>query len=1004
MATLTTGIGTLSLSVLSGTGNGVSPIVLTVASVPDSVEVGQLITVSGVTGNTNANGDKTITAKTATTITFAGTGNGATSGGTISRKYATVQAWITATNGAIGADIKVGEVYADGALDYTTPSANLTFTGATGTSATAYRHLKAWSTHRYNVFTGEGALLNVALDNTFKYGLTVSEPYFRITGIGIVLLGASATASFFDTFAGIRWDNSATNAQADGVTIRAQQFASAVPLALFGLGPSTSAYNCIAIMDAGQAVSLARGFLLDYGGISGTYRTINCLAVDCEGSTEGSGFEFGTGTAVVANCIATGSSDLDFKTTATPSVFAACLSSDDTALGSTGGVGSVASTSIFRYEAFRDYRPVIGSAAIDAGLDYSSLFTTDILGTTRVAPWEIGPFQGYAQPDVSAPTIVEESIGATGRDYATIADWVTATALHLVSRNEIRRGVLYDDADFAEQVTIGGSLVNFATTDSRRYRELVPATGHRYDPVRDSGVTITDGSSGATVTLAEDFARLTGVKVVNTYNSSGTNACVSSSSAGVRVVGVVGVMASTTAVGEGICFSSIGANSRFRNCIAIGNSNTAGASIGFLASGSGSKVQNCAAIRIRRGTTGTGFKDSGAGGVLFENCACGSSDIAFNVTTGWQNHNASFDTTASGPGAVQSFTPANVWTDSTNNDLRLVAGGVLVNAGFNLSLDFTDDITGASRTGTWEIGPYDGFLAPPRWPKVASKQTHRLVPIWKLERRDGVTLLIAGCPEAIVHDGETYEPEGGLDATAHRREASLRDHSLEAAGIISSDRITFEDLDAGLYNGARLTMKLVDLRYPWAAPATTSVFVVRRVSFDGEGWRAEIEGITALLKRVTGRVYGAACPYKFGSASPDAAGRAGCGIDATLWTQYDVEVATVTDDRLVFEAKSSAPNELPTSADDWYTDGWLIWATGDNAGITCDIRDFVNTSREITLHLETPYPIQVGDRFAIVAGDDHSFTTCKDKFSNAANFGGDPFIPGTAKAVQTPTQ
>lgn len=999
MATLTTGIGTLSLTVTGATGNGVSPIVLTVASVPDSVEVGQLITVAGVGGNTNANGDKTITAKSATTITFAGTGNGAyTSGGTISRKYATVEAWIAATNGALGGNIKVGEVYADGALDYTTPSANLTFTGATGTGATAYRHLKAWSTHRYNVFTGAGALLNVAVDNTFPNGLEITEQYFRITGLGIALTGVAATSG---TFRGIDARNCA-NASLDGVTVRASNFASAVGLNVFSTGQNVSSYNCIATVDAGQSLAFCRGFLLTNLLVAGTYRAVNCLAVGCVGASQGYGFQFGGGTQVITNCIATGSSHGDFEATFAASVFASNLSSDDTATtiaGTVGSVGNVSSSSLYRYEAFRDYRPVIGSAAIDAGLDYSSLFTTDILGVTRVAPWEIGPFQGYAQPDVSAPTVVEESIGATGRDYATIADWVAATALHLVSREEIRRGVLYDDADFAEQVIVEG-----ATTDSRRYRELVPATGQRYDPVRDSGVTITDGSGGATVTLAEDFARLTGVKVANTYNSSGTNACVSSTSSGIRVVGVVGVMTATTAAGEGIVFYSGGTNARFRNCIAIGNSNTAGASKGFIVEGSGSKVQNCAAIRIRRGTTGTGFMDDGTGGVLFENCACASSDIGFNVTTGWQNHNGSFDTTASGPGAVQSFTATSVWTDSANNDLRLIAGSVLVNAGFNLSLDFTDDITGATRTGTWEIGPYDGFLAPPRWPKVATKQTHRLVPIWKLERRDGVTLLIAGCPEAIVHDGETYEPEGGLDATAHRREASLRDHSLEAAGIISSDRITFEDLDAGLYNGARLTMKLVDLRYPWAAPATTSAFVVRRVNFDGEGWRAEIEGITALLKRVTGRVYGAACPYKFGSSSPDAAGRAGCGIDATLWTQYDVEVATVTDDRLVFEAKSSAPNELPTSADDWYTDGWLIWATGDNAGVTCDIRDFVNASREITLHLETPYPIQVGDRFAIVAGDDHSFTTCKDKFSNAANFGGDPFIPGTAKAVQTPTQ
>ena len=68
MATLVTGVGSLSLSVTGGSGNGVSPITLNVSAVPSSVEVGQLITVAGVTGNTNANGDKTITAVTGTSI------------------------------------------------------------------------------------------------------------------------------------------------------------------------------------------------------------------------------------------------------------------------------------------------------------------------------------------------------------------------------------------------------------------------------------------------------------------------------------------------------------------------------------------------------------------------------------------------------------------------------------------------------------------------------------------------------------------------------------------------------------------------------------------------------------------------------------------------------------------------------------------------------------------------------------------------------------------------
>ena len=1002
MATLTTGIGGLSLTVTGCTGNGVSPIVLTVASVPDSVEVGQLITVASVGGNTNANGDKTITAKTATTITFAGTGNGAyTSGGTISRKYATIHAWEAATGGAIGSNVVVGEVYADAAFDYSTPSANLTFTGATGTSASSYRHLKAWTTHRYDLFTGEGVRLDVAIDNTFQTGLTVNEPYFRITGIGVELTGVSASSG---TFRGID-ARSCAGAILDGVTVRVSQFVNAVGLNVVTTGQDVSSYNCIVTVDAGQALTSCRGFLLSNLLLAGTYRAVNCLAVGCVGSTLGHGFTCGSGAAVIANCVATGSSDADFYELIAPAVFASCISSDDTALTATGGVGNVASTSLYRYEAFRDYRPVVGSAAIDAGLDYSSLFTLDITGAARVAPWEIGPWQGYVSPDTAAPTIVEETIGASGRDYATIGDWVTATALHLVSRGEIRRGVLYDDADFAETVTWEG-----ATTDARRYRELVPATGKRYDPVRDSGVAIVDAalSPGAVVQINEDYARLNGVLVRNTDATGGaTQACVSSTGAGVVLDSVTAIATAIPGSSQALGLSTSGASSRIRNCIAIGNSQTLGLSIGIAATGAGSKVQNCAALRIRRTATGTGFKDGGvAGAVTFENCVSGSTDtgFGFSVAAGLHRNNASADTTAPGLDKITGITAANVWTDSTNNDLRLIAGCQLVNAGANLGTEFTEDIAGTARTGVWEIGPYTNFLAPPRWPKVDTREVHRLVPVWAIERRDGFALRIAGHPTALVHDGETYEPEGGIDATAYRREASLRDHSLEAAGIINSDRITFADLDAGLYNGAKITMRLVDWRFPWAAPRQTSVFILRRVSFDGEGWRAETEGVAALLKRQTGRVYGPACPYKFGSANPDAAGRAGCGLDVSLWTTFDVEVATVTDARLVFEAKSVAPNELSGSfTDDYFAQGWLVWTTGDNAGQTQDIRAYTQSTRGIELFLEAPFPVQVGDRFNIVAGDDKTFTTCKTKFSNGANFGGDPWTPGTQKAMQTPT-
>ena len=47
-----------------------------------------------------------------------------------------------------------------------------------------------------------------------------------------------------------------------------------------------------------------------------------------------------------------------------------------------------------------------------------------------------------------------------------------------------------------------------------------------------------------------------------------------------------------------------------------------------------------------------------------------------------------------------------------------------------------------------------------------------------------------------------------------------------------------------------------------------------------------------------------------------------------------------------------------------------------------------------------PYPIQVGDTFDILVGDDHMLTTCRDKFNNIVNFSGFWYIPGVDQMLR----
>jgi uncharacterized phage protein (TIGR02218 family) len=1025
MPTIVTGIGSLSLAVTGCTGNGVSPIVLTVASVPSSVEAGQLITVSGVVGNTNANGDKTITAVTATTITFAGTGNGAyTSGGTVARKYATPDAWNTATQGAIGAgNIKVGEMYADSVFEQLTPTV-LAFGSATGTNASQYRMLRAWGTHYYKARLDSGVKIRRAINSTTTpHVIRIAEPFFRIQGVGVELV---------DTYVSGGWTtNNVINCEVNNVTILSctvisgpyHTAAAGTVNGIVAQSGSSIAYTTV----IGPQNQLARvGNGIGFGG-SAAGEITNCTVYGWDYSlgTSSGGIRSNNPQLLVTNTAVFKKQRIDQTYAVTsgrdinvPSGRAFnCITSDiEWSLGlSIGCVQGFQAVEELAYPEFLDLRPVEGSQCTTqkVGQVKQTTFTKDAEGNALPTGAEglvnIGAYNQTTVPQSVAPiTVVEKTIG-TGGDYATIAAWEADTDNHLVGLQQVQRGFLID-ASYNEQVTISGAI-----TDKRRYRELRYAGGNRYDALNNTGAYVySAASTGAVITLDEKYARLTGIKVESTYSGAaylnaqtgetGPNVIWVSKSDCILDAVVAEQKNVTGSSNATYCFQVRSATAdrvRFRNCIALGNSNTAGASVGFSLNGIETRAQNCLSTRMRRTTTGTCFT-SAVSTVRFENCFAGNGDVGFNTPSGTQRYNGSVDTTAAGVGSLTGVVVADAFQDATNGDFRLKAASVLADAGVPLDLEFTSDVTGAKWTRPWNIGPFVAFVTPPMYPAAKTARTHRYCPIWKIQTNLGDELRIAGHDSNLYHNGELYEAQSGLDTTAYRAEGGLRDHQLEAFGFISSDRITYADLDAGIYQNAKVTMLLVDWKYPYLAPVHKAVFFLRRIRFDGEQWRAEAEGLSSVLKRTVGRVYSPICPYQLGSPNPQPNGRAGCGVDISQFTEYDIEVASVSDDRRIFRARSSAPNELPSFSDHYFKQGVVTWITGANINRSADVVAYTDSTREITLAIEQPFPIAVGDRFNIVHGDDHTINTCKTRFGNEDNFGGDPYIPGSQRAYQTP--
>jgi uncharacterized phage protein (TIGR02218 family) len=1019
----TRSIGSLNL-VITGATNA-SPIVIT-TSTPHKLKQGQRVTVAGVLGNTAANGDWRVAVGNWTANTFGlvnSNGNGAyTSGGTVTRNYASIAAWNAgeAANLVALDEVRTGEMCFDSSADYFFLfSAALVITGAT-TDATRYRRLLAPSHYYYSQFpvnaltdpqsdtydpvTRTGILLDKPVDNTNKDCITISEEFFRLEGLGINMRDGGAGSG---AFRGV--NVTVQSARVDGVFVRAATIPS-TSVTVEGIshggyvGATTSSLhlkvlNSIVVGGTSNGVGATSGFRSahEYD------RIFNSVAYSCRGGVVGAGFNWSGANAHIRNCVSLDSFAADFIVSGS-STFDHNISGDSTASAGVGSVANQFASQTFLYAQYDDFRLLQSSRALDTGVDLSSTFTSDITGDSRVVPWEIGAYNGYADKITDPPTVEEYTIGSAGRDYATPQAWADAfDDAHLVAQNKIIRGVLYPDSPFSSANPV---LITGAVTDKTRYRELVVADGQRYVPKFGTGVFLSSATAADVVRIDEDYFRMSGFGVETLdVAGAGERTCVHVTGDGVIVDGIFGKNATSTA-GVRPIFKGTGLLQRFRNCIAVGDSNTVGADVGFHVTGVGSKVQSNNAARIRRGATGTCYKDGGAGGVQFENCIAGSSDVGFNVTAGWQRNNASIDITAGGPGSIISLVAADTWIDADLNDFRLKSAALVINKGIKLSGEFLLDFLGKSRTGSWEMGAIDGFLEPPRFPSLKGRNLHTISPIFSIVRQDGASLNFSSTTCPLVHAGLVFEPSGGISSSTRRNEVALQDQSMEVAGALTSDKITVEDLLAGRYKLARVTERVINHRYPFAEPLLIARFVIRDTEFDGMEWKADLVGLNSMLENEVGMTYGPKCKYRLYSPSPNAQGEAGCGVDRTEHLIEDVEVLTVADSTLEFDAKGSASNFIPGSyADEAFQYGRLVWRTGLNAGLESEIRGYVQATRTVKLFAETPFDIEVGDRFDIEEGCDRVFDSPNGclKYDNQVNFGGEPFTVGADRALSTPT-
>ena len=260
---------------------------------------------------------------------------------------------------------------------------------------------------------------------------------------------------------------------------------------------------------------------------------------------------------------------------------------------------------------------------------------------------------------------------------------------------------------------------------------------------------------------------------------------------------------------------------------------------------------------------------------------------------------------------------------------------------------------------------------------VEGELTHWVL-CWRVERRDGVAVGLTAHDRDLVVDGFAYRASPGMVPSAVVRSDGLEADTTDIAGALGAGAIGRADLLAGRWDGAAVWVFAVD----WTDPARRVELgggTIGAVELQEEGFTAELAGATAALDRPVAEETSPECRAELGDRR--------CRVPARRRFARVVGVAGA-----VVTLDAAEP------VADRYGAGRLRWFGGPRAGLV----ERVASSAGATVTLRRAVVAEARTLVELIEGCDKSIATCAGRFGNAANFRGEPYLPGVDLLTRYP--
>ena len=259
---------------------------------------------------------------------------------------------------------------------------------------------------------------------------------------------------------------------------------------------------------------------------------------------------------------------------------------------------------------------------------------------------------------------------------------------------------------------------------------------------------------------------------------------------------------------------------------------------------------------------------------------------------------------------------------------------------------------------------------PPDW------LTGEVAPIawcWQIVRRDGVTVGLTTHDAPINAEGLVYQPSPGMRPSAIHQRRGIGGDSFSIEGAVTATAISEAALMLGRWDGARISLSVVDWQQPEVRQLVIAEGVLGAVSSDGSTFTAELGARDVWFDAQLVPETSAECRAELG----DAACRVAMAGRVHRRTVVAVDDQSVTIAGVVDDAA--------------FAFGRLRWLDGEARGLSSLI---VAQDGAVLTLAQCHEGAKAGHWVELTEGCDKRAATCSARFSNIANFRGEPHLPG----------